>query len=227
MIVRGELAAGDWLPTEAELMARFYVSRPTLREAFRLLEADSLIQIRQGPPGGARVRTPGPAAAAPIVGLLLALNRTTVADVYDARLLVEPNAARRLAENGSPADHTCLRGEVSRVLAVTGDPLRFLAAGTHLAQRLVELAGNRSLALISGVLAEVIRRHVELTVVAHPEMPQGLEKRLLLAADSYRQLSDYVDARDGSGAERCWRAHLRASAAQIVRVGDQVVDLIG
>jgi DNA-binding FadR family transcriptional regulator len=39
MIARGELVDGDWLPTEAELIQRFGVSRPTLREAFRLLEA--------------------------------------------------------------------------------------------------------------------------------------------------------------------------------------------
>ncbi len=41
MIARGELVDGDWLPTEAELVHQFGVSRPTLREAFRLLEGDS------------------------------------------------------------------------------------------------------------------------------------------------------------------------------------------
>lgn len=60
MIARGELVDGDWLPTEAELIERFGVSRPTLREAFRLLEGDSLVTIRRGPPGGARVTLPGP-----------------------------------------------------------------------------------------------------------------------------------------------------------------------
>ena len=36
-IVRGELVEGDALPSEAELMQRFGVSRPTLREAYRVL----------------------------------------------------------------------------------------------------------------------------------------------------------------------------------------------
>src|ERR1700680_3463946 len=44
-IVRGELAEGDALPSEAVLMAEFAVSRPTLREAFRVLESESLISI--------------------------------------------------------------------------------------------------------------------------------------------------------------------------------------
>ena len=60
MIARGEITDGEWLPTEPELMEQFGVSRPTLREAFRLLESDSLVTIRRGPPGGARVTVPGP-----------------------------------------------------------------------------------------------------------------------------------------------------------------------
>ena len=64
MIARGELTDGEWLATEPELMEQFGVSRPTLREAFRLLESDSLVTIRRGPPGGARVTVPGPEAAA-------------------------------------------------------------------------------------------------------------------------------------------------------------------
>ena len=47
-IVRGEFAEGDSLPPEAELMRQFEVSRPTLREAFRILETESLIVIRRG-----------------------------------------------------------------------------------------------------------------------------------------------------------------------------------
>ena len=41
---------GRWLPSEAALMAEFAVSRPTLREAFRVLESESLISIRRGAP---------------------------------------------------------------------------------------------------------------------------------------------------------------------------------
>ena len=51
MIARGELVDGDWLPTEAELIRQFGVSRPTLREAFRLLEGDSLVTIQARAPG--------------------------------------------------------------------------------------------------------------------------------------------------------------------------------
>ena len=55
-IVRGELTEGEALPSEHELQARFGVSRPTLREAFRILESESLITVRRGAHGGALVR---------------------------------------------------------------------------------------------------------------------------------------------------------------------------
>src|SRR4051794_13190056 len=68
-IVRGELAEGAALPTEAALMQQFQVSRPTLREAFRVLESESLITVRRGARGGARVQLPNADVAARYAGL--------------------------------------------------------------------------------------------------------------------------------------------------------------
>src|SRR5690606_34627699 len=58
MIVRGELKEGDRLMSEAELMAQFGISRPTLREAIRILESESLLTITRGSREGARVNKP-------------------------------------------------------------------------------------------------------------------------------------------------------------------------
>src|SRR5262245_6996791 len=57
-IVRRELEPGMTLPTETELMGQLGVSRPTLREAYRILEAESLISVRRGVGGGAVVLAP-------------------------------------------------------------------------------------------------------------------------------------------------------------------------
>src|ERR1700735_5100159 len=69
-IVSGELEEGLSLPSEAELMGQFHVSRPTLREAFRILEAESLIVIRRGA-RGARTTAPQGEVAARSRGVLL------------------------------------------------------------------------------------------------------------------------------------------------------------
>ncbi len=62
-IVSGELeVGGDPLPSEGKLMSQFGVSRPTLREAFRILESEQLIRVLRGARGGARVLKPDPAS---------------------------------------------------------------------------------------------------------------------------------------------------------------------
>src|SRR5580692_12166556 len=102
-IVRGEFAEGNSLPSEAELMHQFEVSRPTLREAFRILETESLIVIRRGA-RGARITAPKVEVAARHVGLIMQISGTTLADVYEARSLIEPEAAALLAARRTDAD---------------------------------------------------------------------------------------------------------------------------
>ena len=58
MILDGKLADGDLLPPESQLSAEFGVARPTLREAFRILETEGLIQVVRGSRRGARVNAP-------------------------------------------------------------------------------------------------------------------------------------------------------------------------
>ena len=89
-IVRGQLKEGDALPHESVLMETFAVSRPTLREAFRVLESEQLIRVRRGAHGGARVHVPDSDVAARFTGFVLQHRGATVADVLEARALIEP-----------------------------------------------------------------------------------------------------------------------------------------
>src|SRR5215207_5471314 len=88
-IVGRVLLEGDALPSEVMLTEEFGVSRPTLREAFRVLEAEGLITVRRGARGGARVHAPNTDVAARYAGLVLEHQGTTLADVYAARVLLQ------------------------------------------------------------------------------------------------------------------------------------------
>src|SRR5882724_6891973 len=103
-IVRGELKPGETLPAEGQLMEQYGVSRPTLREAFRILEAETLISVRRGSRGGARVVAPDASVAARYVGLLLQIQGATINDVYEARMISEPPCARLLALHRTDED---------------------------------------------------------------------------------------------------------------------------
>jgi DNA-binding FadR family transcriptional regulator len=72
-VLDGELSPGDRLPSEAGLMTRYQVSRPTVREALRLLEAEELVEVRRGARGGPVVRRPSEAPALRALAVWLAL----------------------------------------------------------------------------------------------------------------------------------------------------------
>ena len=83
-IAEGGLREGDRLPPLAELAEEFGISRPTLREALRILEMEFLLDLRTGDRGGATIRIPSTRVAAKLAGIVLEARRTTLADFVRA-----------------------------------------------------------------------------------------------------------------------------------------------
>src|SRR5258705_4678952 len=83
-IVMGELAEGDALPSEAEMVKRLGVSRPTLRQAFRILETEHLIAVQRGSRGGGTVFRPSAKLASRYLSDLLRYRANTLGDVLKA-----------------------------------------------------------------------------------------------------------------------------------------------
>src|SRR5947208_4773308 len=108
-IVRAELTEGDALPPESELTGRFGISRPTLREALRILESESLITLSRGSRTGAIVHAPTREVADRHTGLLLQAKGVNLADVYEARVAIYASAARDLAEYGTHEHSKAMR----------------------------------------------------------------------------------------------------------------------
>ena len=153
-IVRGELAEGDALPSEAALMAEFAVSRPTLREAFRVLESESLISIRRGARGGARVQLPDGNVAASYAGLVLEYRGTTLQDVYDARTFIEAPCAALLAQRRTEHDLARLNEAVAHARGLMDDPQAFIRAHMEFHALVAEGQGAEAEALWRLHLAE-------------------------------------------------------------------------
>jgi GntR family transcriptional regulator, transcriptional repressor for pyruvate dehydrogenase complex len=220
-IVRGELAEGDSLPSEVELMRQFDVSRPTLREAFRILETESLIVIRRGS-RGARICAPRVEVAARYVGLLMQTSGTTLADVYEARSLIEPAAVALLAQRRTPRDLADLAACVDELEALVRSARAGadVAAWTRSAQRfhdlLMERSGNRTLAIQSMVLREVVETHL-LLATRNSADAAATVGRFLKVIRSYRKLLALVEARDHAGAQRHWQAHMEVAGRLLLQ----------
>lgn len=231
-IVKGELHEGDALPPEARLMEDFGVSRPTLREAFRVLESESLISIRRGSRGGARVRTPDIGVAARYAALLLQVRGITVRDVYDARLVLEPAAARRLAERRNNASAIAeLQKALDEEAAAVDDRRAHASASTRFHELIVELSGSGTLAVLSGMLHEIIEAHIDQAVAANTDERPGTyaQRNRQAGVKAHAKLLRLLGEGDGPAAEAFWRTHMEAAGQLVLReIGPKsVVDLMG
>lgn len=209
MIVDGELNDGDRLPHEAELVDHFSVSRPTLREAVRVLESERLVEVRRGSRSGARVCVPGTEVVARPASLLLELASATIDDVYVAGEAVEPAAARILAESGNQEAFDELERLIDEMIpeAFAAGDLGTAAAFFHL--RMVQLSGNVTLGIVAGMLHHIFERHtsnvtrermISQTDVAH--------ENFRIFVRSLRRLVKLLREGAGDAAFEHWREHM-------------------
>jgi DNA-binding FadR family transcriptional regulator len=113
-ILTKQVATGSHLPSAEELLAEFGVSRATLREALNVLESEGLVRLRRGPGGGAIVTAPDGLAITRSLDSLLRFEGTTVEQVMEVRLVVDPLAARLAALHAEPAELELIAASVER-----------------------------------------------------------------------------------------------------------------
>jgi DNA-binding FadR family transcriptional regulator len=220
MIIRGEMREGDFLQPEAQLMEYYGTSRPTIREAFRILENEQFISVTRGSRSGARVHEPKVDSVARYAGFALQAQGALLSDIYRARLAVEPFAARLAASVRKPVDIAQLREELDETAQLVNDPARgaeFRVAVARLHLSIVGLAGSPTLTMIAAMLEQVFESHQSKFVTRSPEI-RALSfeehlKRNLGALKSFKRVIDLIEAKDADGAELQLRRHIENANA--------------
>ncbi len=230
-IVRGELKEGDFLPPEGQLMTTLGISRPTLREAFRILEAESLISVVRGSRTGARVHQPSVELVSRYAGYVLQSMGTTIADLYQARLAIEPQVVRWLATKPERGAIKRLRNEIERlrVLLLADRFDAFIDAVSEFHGALVEVSGTQTLTFMNQLLLNLMARHQSDYKRRHPLEYADQRKRLHAALRSYDRLIDLIEAGEVEGAVKHWRLHLtnaNQTWAEDIE-GARIVDSLG
>jgi DNA-binding FadR family transcriptional regulator len=205
-ILNGELEPGESLFSEASLMERYEVSRPTLREALRLLEAQDLVSVRRGSHRGPVVSLPDGSVAARAVAIQLQLRKSTMADVYRFRMIYEPTAARWAAQHASPDGLEMLRQTVEEENAALGDSAAFAEAAWRFHTQLMGLSGNATMAVVTECLQHISEQHSVLGMTGSPDH-QAQQQR---AYKAHRKLLDLIEAGEADGAEEFWTRHMEA-----------------
>lgn len=129
LIIKGDLAPGDRLPVEGDLCAVFGVSRSTVREAVRALTARDLVHTVRGATGGTFVSKTDPLKVSQYletsIGLMSSAEGIGVAEILEARELVEVPAARFASTRATPEQIGSLRESVERGAASAGRSSKF------------------------------------------------------------------------------------------------------
>lgn len=228
-IIRGELSDGDTLPAESHLISEFEVSRPTIREAVRILESEGLVTVARGARGGARISSPNYEMIERAAGITLQAKGVTIGDIYEMRTLIEPPAARLVAERNSEVAVPILRGMVEKEMATVKDRMAAAAVIAEFHRQMIELAGNKTLHTFSQALRGLVDEHLHLAQRRNPITdPEFSERQLRFGFKSHAKLVDLIEAKDGPGAEAHWKAHMiEAGKSWLAEVGPtSVVELI-
>ena len=223
--IEADILAAGWpvgrvLGSESDLRERYGVSRAVLREAIRLVEHHQVATMRRGPSGGLVVKAPdsGPLTTAMVI--YLEHMGATVADILNARLLLEPVAARLAAERMSEQGIATLRSaleEESHLGASSG--LRDLL---HTALAL--LSGSATLRLFIEVLVELTDRYAQ---IPPPPTPAEAEVVAAQSDHAHQSIADSIIAGDAGRAEHRAIRHLEAMREWLLSATQRPINRVG
>ncbi len=225
LIVEGDLADGASLGHEPDLIQRFGVSRPSLREALRILEAEGLITVVRGVLGGVVVRQPDHRTAARTAALVLQSRDVRLEDVFDARSILEPAAVRIVASaRNHKASGKRLRELVAAQEAAKDDVEAFGAANAQFHRELVAMAGNQTLTIMAEMITEVVER-VVVSLARVKQKDSAASRRR--GMESQTLLADLTARGEADAAEEHWRSHMALVGKLIVGTeAKTVIDLL-
>jgi GntR family transcriptional regulator, transcriptional repressor for pyruvate dehydrogenase complex len=197
-LFKGEYLEGERLPSEHELMEVFGVSRIVVREAIRNLEQSGLLEIKRGPAGGAFVRPMKHDAISNLVRDTLKLGRTSVAEIMEVRLHIEPIVAGLSARRRSPEDIEMLEKGLGNMPKVkSGDKYVVWNVDFH---RLVAKASHNAMyELLVNILMDST---LELILSIKPS------KRVVHDTTSHPAIVEKIKQGDMEGVKRIFREHL-------------------
>lgn len=202
LILEGNLAPGDVLPTERELAQAFGISRGTLREAFRILEREGLIETR---PGGGRFLSKNLSKAEDQKRIIENIERATIIELLEAREIFETGIVELAAKRATEQDIQEIESALERwgtIDSDSDDPMSpdqafhlSIAKATHnvvlvnlieLHMDLLQKTATKTVD-IPGRKAEVYKEHFKILEAIKEKDPQKAKEALLFHIGQVKQ----------------------------------------
>lgn len=204
IIRQGELAEGDPLPSERELMDTFGVGRPSIRDALSALARKGLVKISSGE----RTRVTKPTAQH-IFSELSGLSKDFLArpnggKYFDQlRLFFESSLVRYAAEYATSEQLEKLRAALELNQRSLGNPEQFRKTDMNFHRAIAEMPGNP-------IFIAVHQALVDWVISERPTLSEASQDELeLISFKSHTELYERLSKRDIAGADRVLREHLQ------------------
>lgn len=202
LIASDEIRPGDRLPSERDLAGLLGVSRPSVREAVKALEARGRLHVRHGQ--GVFVASP---RSQEELRAALARQEVTLGELFAMREVLEVPAAGWAAAAGQGSRIDAASAALDKLNSASNlDPpdfklLRELDAAFHM--RIVEAADNRFLRQTLGVLQEMLATSMETTLL--------IPGRLAKSRVEHERIIDALRRGDSVAARNAARRHIRSA----------------
>ena len=207
MIETGELKAGDEMPSERELMERYGVGRPAIREAMQALAGKGLVEISQGERAKVlRITAESIFRQVDLPAkLMLSGSSDTLEHLKSARIFFERGMIREAAARATPEHIAELRALLEKQKQSLGDPDAFIEADMEFHQCIARISGNPIFAAVSGAMLGWLKSY-------HTEMLIWTGRENFTLAE-HEEIIRAVEKGDADIAERAMIKHLERSRA--------------
>ena len=202
-ILRGTLAHGASLPTERDLVVQTGLSRGSVREALRILEAEGLVSTRPGRQGGSVARRPGDESLARYIGMFVEGRGISLLSLLHTREAIEPSIACLAAQNRTDEDVAKLVRRTESVEEAYDDVPRYLAENVKWHCAIATASHNELLRAFMVAISSMVYRASAIEDFATDEV-----RRVVLKA--HRRILDAIVAKDADAARRRMGRHLAA-----------------
>lgn len=199
-IIVQNLPVGAMLPSENAMLEQFNVSRASLREALRILEAHGLITMKPGPGGGPVVAAVSSRDFGRMSALHYQMARATFRDLVQARMIMEPVMAARAAEFRTDEMLSALDDIRQRTEDDLADPVAFTDHCAEFHNVIAVATGNLVLSLFVRSLRDVYAERVNAVTLPIDGCRQALSE--------HNAITEAIRAKDSVQAEALMREHV-------------------
>jgi len=206
LIRSGEMKPGDRLPTEREFSERLKVSRTSVREALRTLEALGLIEVRPG--RGAFVRDSFAEAIRGTGSTIVPPSLREIEELVEVRAMFETRACALAAQRATAEDLAAMQAAIDEMerAYLANDLVGMVLADTAFHRAIVAATGNRLLIRLEAALSHQLMDSRKMSLSTPGKPPRSLRRHQLIL--------EAIKARDGEWAAGIMLDHIKSVKIQ-------------